>query len=126
MDTGPGEREAVSGLVLANAPRRSDHHGLVPSDTLDDVDADARPIVVVITGITRPPPEVQPGLGALAAPQHQGITRAGPVQRGQIQRIRSPPGALHALLRGEQTGGSRQPVERVAVDHESIIGPGGP
>lgn len=125
MDAVSGKREAVSSPVLAHAPRRPQDQRLVSGDTLDDVDADTGAIVVVVAGVSLPPPEVQPGLGAVTAPQQNRVSGGGAIERRRVKGRGSPSGVLHAFLGCQRTGRRRQPVELGAVDDRIDRSPSG-
>src|SRR6266498_5774182 len=68
------EPECLTRAVLTRHGRRADGKRLVPGAAGDHVDADTRAIVVVVTGIARLPPQIEPRFGVLIAPQQHRLT----------------------------------------------------
>jgi hypothetical protein len=69
--------------------------------------------VVVVTGIARLPPQVEPRFGVLIAPQQHRLARAGPVEAAWLDQRRGLPSPLSAFLRRQRPGaGGDRPQPR--------------
>jgi hypothetical protein len=60
VDALAGEPERLARAILTRLGRLADGERLVPGPALDHVDADTRASVVVVTGIARLPPQIEP------------------------------------------------------------------
>src|SRR6202167_5482906 len=58
-----GEPELLARAVLVRGRRRADRERLVPRAARDHVYADTRAIMVVVAGVARLPPQVEPSFG---------------------------------------------------------------
>ena len=99
-------------------PITNDSLRATPSMTYDP---HTRPVVVVITGVTRSPPQVQPRLRRLTPPQQHGVPRTSAVKRRDIQRPRSALGALHALERRQRSRPGCQQLQLSTIDHKTSL-----
>jgi hypothetical protein len=79
--------ERLAGRILVDATRPSDDERFTAHDTLEDVDADARGSVVVEAGVAGLPPQVEPGLGVLAAPEELERTLPAALEAGEVNEL---------------------------------------
>src|SRR4029077_16239142 len=91
-----------------------------------DAGADtARAGVVVVAGIARLPPQVEPRFGMLVTPQQHGRTGAGAVETAGLDQLRRPPGPFRALLRRQRpvAGGDRPQARGALLPRRHAHGP---
>ena len=93
---------------------------LVPRAALDHVHADARAGVVVVAGIARLPPQVEPRFGMLVTPQQHGLTGAGAVETAGLDQFRRPPGPFRALVRRQRPVAGRDRPQARGVERRSL------
>lgn len=124
VDAVAGEPERLTRAVLTRRRRRANGERLVPGAARDHLDADARASVVVVTGIARLPPQIEPRFGVLIAPQQHRLTRAGAVESAWLDQRGCQPGPFRAFVRCQRpvAGGDRsqprsvQPPNGVPMD----------
>src|SRR5436190_609053 len=125
VDAVAREPERLARAVLTRLRRAADGERLVPGAAFDHVDADARAGVVVITGIARLPPQIEPRFGMLIAPQQHRLARAGAVEPAGLDLRGRLPGPFRALLRCQRpvAGGDRPQPRPVQLPRWRPHGP---
>src|SRR5262249_57544734 len=68
------EPERLTRAIRTRHRRRAQGKRLVPDPAADHVDADTRAAVVVVTGVARLPPQVEPRLTIFVAPEQHRLT----------------------------------------------------
>ena len=108
------ERERLAGAVGADAPGPAHGEGLVRRAALDHEDADARPAVIVESGVPSLPPRVQPRLAVVVAPEQLERARATAGEPARVDARGCRPCELGAFVRVKRTAGVGEvlPVRR--------------
>ena len=109
MDALAGEPEGLARAIPACLGRLPDGERLVPGAAFDHVDANARASVVVVAGVARLPPQIEPRLRMIIAPQQHRFTGAGAVEPPGIDERGRQPGPFGAFVRFQRpvAGGDR-------------------
>jgi glucarate dehydratase len=121
VDAVARERERLVRPDLPDPARSVDDEGFVPRSSFEHVDADARAAVIVVAGVARLPPQVQPAFRVLVAPEQ--LERAVPAAI-EGRDIDEPGGGLReirALFWGELAAGGRERLESLSPGHAFIL-----
>src|SRR5947207_15127659 len=109
VDALAGDPERLARAVLTRLRRHANGERLVPGAAFDHMHADTRAGVVVVSGIARLPPQIEPRFGLLITPQQHRLTGAGAVEPAWVDQRRRPPGPFRAFMRCQRpiAGGDR-------------------
>ncbi len=124
VDALAGEPETLTRAVLTRPRRPANGERLVPGPALQHVHADTRTRVVVVTGVARLPPQIEPRFGMIIPPQQHRLTRTVAVEPAGLDQRRRQAGPFRAFLRRQRpiAGGDRPQPRCVHLPQRRVHG----